>query len=82
MLTITKEQLSEVMCKHSGRKLGHRPNGQDRDGQGVLSAGNPEITGGCYTLSRWFSVKRRLSNPWKGPVSLDDKNKNVTLNVL
>ena len=47
----------------AGRELGHPPDWQDGDGQGVLSTGDPEDTGRCYTLSRWFSVKRRLSNP-------------------
>lgn len=47
----------------AGRELGHRPDGQDGDGQGVLPTGNPEDTGRCYTLSHWSYVKRRLSNP-------------------
>ena len=63
-------------------RLDHRPDGQDSNGQGVLLAGDPEDTGRCYTLSRWFSVKRRLSNPRKVPVSLDNMKNGVTLSVL
>lgn len=53
----------------AGRELGHRLDGQDGDGQGVLSTGDPEDTGRCYSLSHWSNVKRRLS---KRPVSLDN----------
>ena len=58
----------------------------ENDREWIMSSkvcpGVPEDTGRCYTLSPWFSVKRRLSVPWKGPVSLDNTKNDVKLTVL